>query len=112
MIISIGYRVKSKTALMFRKWATKKLKQILIKGYSVDEERCLECKNSILELKTKVLEIEQRQQHQITYFKGEELRGFVEIKRFLETATKEIIIFDNYFGHEYDEVLDKLKVKK
>ena len=33
VIISVGYRVKSKEGIYFRKWATQKLKEHLIKGY-------------------------------------------------------------------------------
>lgn len=39
MIISIGYRVKSKIATDFRKWATEKLKEYIIKGFTMDDER-------------------------------------------------------------------------
>ena len=37
VIISVGYRVKSKRGVQFRKWANKVLKQYLIKGYAVNE---------------------------------------------------------------------------
>ncbi len=36
MIISVGYRINSKTATQFRKWATKTLKQHLTKGYTIN----------------------------------------------------------------------------
>lgn len=39
MIISIGYRVKSKNGIIFRKWANKILKDYLIKGYAVNNKR-------------------------------------------------------------------------
>jgi len=39
MIISLGYRVKSKIATNFRKWATERLKEYIIKGFSIDDER-------------------------------------------------------------------------
>ena len=39
MIISIGYRVKSKNGIIFRKWATKILKDYMIKGYVVNQKR-------------------------------------------------------------------------
>ena len=37
MVSSVGYRVKSKRGVQFRKWANKVLKQYLIKGYAVNE---------------------------------------------------------------------------
>ena len=39
MIISLGYRVKSKIATYFRKWATERLKEYMIKGFTMDDER-------------------------------------------------------------------------
>ena len=39
MVISVGYRVNSKNATSFRKWATGILKQYLIKGYAVNQKR-------------------------------------------------------------------------
>ena len=39
MIISVGYRVKSKNGIIFRKWANKVLKDYLLKGYAVNEKR-------------------------------------------------------------------------
>ena len=39
MIISVGYRVKSKNGIIFRKWATKVLKDYMIKGYAVNKKR-------------------------------------------------------------------------
>lgn len=39
MIISLGYRVKSKIATNFRRWATERLKEYMIKGFTLDDER-------------------------------------------------------------------------
>ena len=39
MIISVGYRVKSRNGIAFRKWANSILKQYLIKGYAIDQCR-------------------------------------------------------------------------
>ena len=38
-ILSIGYRIKSKTATQFRQWATKRLREYIIKGFTMDDER-------------------------------------------------------------------------
>jgi hypothetical protein len=42
VIISVGYRVKSKRGVQFRKWATGVLKQYLIKGYALNQKRLQE----------------------------------------------------------------------
>lgn len=39
MIISVGYRVKSRNGIAFRKWANSILKQYLIRGYAIDQRR-------------------------------------------------------------------------
>jgi len=39
MIISLGYRVNSKTATAFRQWATARLREYIIKGFTMDDER-------------------------------------------------------------------------
>ena len=46
MIISLGYRVKSKVATNFRKWATERLKEYMIKGFALNDERFLKAKKS------------------------------------------------------------------
>ena len=39
MIISLGYRVKSLIATQFRRWVTERLKEYMIKGFTMDDER-------------------------------------------------------------------------
>lgn len=53
-VISVGYRVNSKRATQFRVWATKRLKDYLVKGYALNEKRLKEL--SGLEVKLKELE--------------------------------------------------------
>ncbi len=42
MIISLGYRIKSLTATKFRIWATQRLKEYIIKGFTLDDDRLKE----------------------------------------------------------------------
>lgn len=39
MIISLGYRIKSRIATQFRRWATERIKEYMIKGFTMDDER-------------------------------------------------------------------------
>jgi len=48
MIISVGYRVNSKTATKFRKWATKTLKQHITQGYTINPRRIAQNHDSFL----------------------------------------------------------------
>lgn len=47
VIISLGYRVKSRQGVQFRQWATSVLKQYLIKGYVVNQQIKLDCYNEL-----------------------------------------------------------------
>ncbi|MFT4205334.1 MAG: RhuM family protein [Chitinophagaceae bacterium] len=47
VIISVGYRVKSKQGTQFRIWATQKFKEILVKGYSINQKRLDELKQTV-----------------------------------------------------------------
>ncbi|HET8709352.1 MAG TPA: RhuM family protein [Candidatus Saccharimonadales bacterium] len=39
MIISLGYRIKSSVATQFRMWATERLREYIVKGFTMDDER-------------------------------------------------------------------------
>ena len=54
VIISVGYRVKSKQGTQFRQWATQRLKDYLVKGYAINEKRLKEAENKFHELKQAV----------------------------------------------------------
>ena len=58
MIISIGYRVNSKQGITFRKWANKILKDYMLKGYAINEQRLnyLEKKVQILDIVTRSID--------------------------------------------------------
>lgn len=45
VILAVGYRVNSKEAILFRKWATKTLKEFITKGFVLDDERLKQGKN-------------------------------------------------------------------
>ena len=50
VIISVGYRVKSKRGTQFRIWANKILKDYLIKGYAINEKKLKEQSQKLIEL--------------------------------------------------------------
>jgi len=57
-IISVGYRVKSKTATHFRQWATKILRNYMIEGYAINEKRLREQERKLELLKSTLSLIE------------------------------------------------------
>lgn len=54
VIISVGYRVKSKRGVEFRQWASKVLKQYIIQGYAINEKR-LEALQRTVDIQAKML---------------------------------------------------------
>ena len=80
VIISVGYRVKSKNGVLFRKWANSILKQYLIKGYALNEERAVITKENYLGLLCRVDSMEYR----LTKVEEKEKHLFVEDKMFLD----------------------------
>ena len=50
MILSVGYRVNSKQATIFRKWATETLKHHLLQGYTINQKRLEQAQEKFLEL--------------------------------------------------------------
>lgn len=68
VIISVGYRVKSQRGVQFRIWATKTLKEHLVKGYTINEKRLREARNKFKELQSAIAFIEEKS-------KSERVRG-------------------------------------
>ena len=54
VIISVGYRVKSKRGIAFRRWANSILKQYIMKGYTVNEKR-LKALGKTIELQSRII---------------------------------------------------------
>jgi len=77
MIISVGYRVKSKTATQFRIWATNTLRDHLVKGYTINEKRLQQQAQKYEELKNSVKLLENiLALDEITQ---EQARGIIEV---------------------------------
>ena len=60
VIISIGYRVKSNRGIQFRKWANKVLKQYLLNGYVINENRVVVSNENFIKLRNEVVSINNR----------------------------------------------------
>ena len=71
VIISVGYRVKSKNGVIFRKWANKVLKDYLIKGYAVNNKRL-----EYLEKTIKLIDIASRIDTKIS---GDEAKEIIKV---------------------------------
>ena len=68
-IISVGYRVKSATATQFRIWATKRLREYLMQGYSINQQR--------LEQLGQIVEVMARADNHLVAGTGEVLSAYI-----------------------------------
>ena len=88
MIISIGYRVKSKNGIIFRKWATKILRDYLIKGYAINHERL-----EYLEKTIKLIDIAGRIDNEL---KDDEAREIIKV---INKYKDDLNLLDEYDHH-------------
>ncbi len=120
VIISVGYRVKSIKGVIFRKWATKVLKEYLLTGYVINKERSLVTNENYVRLINKVESLDERVsniennykplefKNSQLFFDGQLYDAYTLIQSLFERANNEIIIIDNYVDRT---ILDRLVVK-
>lgn len=85
MIISVGYRVKSQNGVIFRKWATKILKDYMIKGYVANQKRL-----EYLEKTVKLIDIAGRID---TELKGNEAQEIIKV---INNYSNALDLLDDY----------------
>lgn len=117
MIISIGYRVNSMKATQFRIWATKTLKQYLVKGYVLNKKRLTEQQKYLKNLSDNVELIRSKIKSPMLTGQEEELLGIVKkyidsiklLKRYddRDLETKNLSIKTS-FELEYDKVIENV----
>ncbi len=107
VVISVGYRVKSKNGVLFRKWANSVLKEYLLKGYAIDQERAVITKENYLGLLCRVdsmdyrlRKVEEKEKHLFVedkmFLDGEMFDAIVVMTRLIETAKTSIVLIDPY----------------
>lgn len=90
MIISVGYHVNSRQATQFRIWATKILKEHLLKGYTINEKRLLEAHKKFQELQTVISFLQEKSKKEL--LSGQE----GEILNLLSNYAKTLTILEQY----------------
>ncbi len=100
VIISVGYRVKSKQGTQFRIWATRVLKEYLLKGYAINN-RMNRLEDNLETLKNKVDQIDlQIHTHLIptqgVFFDGQIFDAYELASKIICSARMSIILIDNY----------------
>jgi prophage maintenance system killer protein len=77
VIISVGYRIKSKRGTQFRQWATRVLREHLVRGFTLNEKRLQEQEQKLCDLRRTVGLLEQTITHQAIGL--EEARGLLQV---------------------------------
>jgi len=100
VIISVGYRVKSKQGTQFRIWATKVLRDYLLKGYVLNN-RMNRIEDEVEQLTKKVNEIDLQLKtnlppNQGVFFDGQIFDAYAFVNNLLKNAKKNVILIDNY----------------
>jgi len=113
VIISVGYRVKSKQGTQFRIWANKVLKNHLLKGYTLNQ-RMNRIEDNVHALLKKVDDIDlQINAHllpnQGIFFDGQTYDAYDFINQLIKKAKTSIVLIDNYID---DTVITQLTKKK
>jgi death-on-curing family protein len=105
MIISVGYRVKSKIATKFRKWATQTLRDYIVKGYAINDQRLKEKSKQLETLKNAISLIERGISNQI-----ENIEEARHLNSFLNEFARGFELLDDY-DHERLDKSGKTKSK-
>jgi hypothetical protein len=100
VIISVGYRIKSKQGTRFRIWANQVLKDYLLKGYAVNN-RMNRLEDQFETLKDKVQQIDLQIHSKLIptqgiFFEGQVFDAYELTSRIIRSAKKGIILIDNY----------------
>jgi len=122
VIISVGYRVKSQRGIQFRQWATKVLRDHLVQGYTLNQQRLAEQTQKLLEMQQAVALLSRTlEQQQLVSDAGEEILQVITdyayalatLDRYDHgTLTIEVTSGPAAFVLEYDEAIDIVKSMK
>ncbi len=115
MIISVGYRVNSKRGVKFRQWATRKLKEYILKGYVVNsriialEEHVAKQDTQIQGLKDKVDFFVRSSLPPVEgiFYDGQIFDAYAHIISLIKQAKHSIVLIDNYIDENTLIMLSK-----
>jgi len=110
-ILSVGYRVNSKQGTQFRIWATRVLKEYLLKGYAVNN-RINRMEENIYSLTKRVDEIDFQIKTSLPpnegiFFDGQVFDAHVFVSQLIKSAKESLILIDNYVDESVFMLLAK-----
>ena len=108
VIISVGYRVKSKRGTRFRQWANQVLKDYLLKGYVVNQ-RISVLEHQVADLTEKVNFFVRSSLPPVEgiFFDGQIFDAYVQIVSLIKQAKHSIVLIDNYIDETTLTMLSK-----
>ena len=108
VIISVGYRVKSKTGTQFRIWATNTLKTYLLKGYVI-QDRIESIEKRLYEQDTKInlLLKTNLPPNEGIFYDGQIFDAYQFVSKIIKSAQKSVILIDNYMDENVLMLLAK-----
>ena len=111
VIISVGYRVKSKRGTKFRQWANQVLKDYLLKGYVVNQ-RVTVLEHQVADLTEKVNFFVRSSLPPIEgiFYDGQIFDAYVQIASLIKQAKHSIVLVDNYIDETTLTLLSKRDV--
>ena len=98
VIISVGYRVKSKRGTQFRQWATQRLKDHLVKGYTLNEKRLQQMLQNMQQLEQAVKLIQQSGSS--GELSATETKGLLEI---ITNYTQSFILLNQFDSNSFTD---------
>ena len=108
MIMSIGYRVKSKRGVQFRRWSNKILKQYLLKGYAVNQRiEQLERRVTLTEEKIDFFVNNSLPPVEGIFYDGQIFDAYAHIISLIKQAKHSIVLIDNYIDENTLIMLSK-----
>ena len=108
MIMSVGYRVKSKCGIQFRRWSNKVLKQYLLNGYVVNQRLALlEQRVAVTEEKIDFFVRSSLPPVEGIFYDGQIFDAYVQIINLIKQARHSIILIDNYIDEATLTMLSK-----
>lgn len=110
MILSVGYRVNSKNAINFRRWATSVLKEYMLRGYSVNR-RLMEHEILLNEYGSKIDFFVRTSLPPVegVFFDGQIFDAYTFASNLIKSAEKTLVLIDNYIDESVLLMLSKRK---
>lgn len=125
VILSVGYRVNSKRGIMFRRWASRVIKEYVLKGYVVNQQllsiqRQIDSRFKLQDRRMVAIESELHEhQEKIdffvrtnippveqVFFEGQFFEARVLLENLIKTATKRVIMIDGYVDATTFDMMD------